>query len=549
MKQHAEQQAKSREMNNTVMHPLLNANAQTPLIPHAYNRFAPAPGASIAPISSTPISALNRPHNRKRQFEQIQSWQQQSSMCSPMGGMPPGAHMQRAYSMPHVLTELTSSVEMISQQPQRNVVFPDSSINLPCQNLNVSVSSSPSVSSLQGVTLDRSSSANDMKPVMGGCSSESLPPSTITSPASIDEMHNEAVIPELAESQMKNLMDQFGPGNPLSDLGDGCLDGVLAGHAEHGEQPSTSTQNVPSEITHSPHSHSIASVNSNSVVSPTSVGGGTPNGVTGPASVPPAAVHASGMSNSACNARAEPPTSANSLSNGIICVTLETFGGTSLGAPLGSSTPSTSSGSCCFSQMPSTSTFPPSCTPPMQRRPRIPYPGACHSDMMRNQQYDPRQQQHQMMMNQPARMSPAHQRFMYPCMSVGDQQLSDSNALLRMRQSVDDLAASVEKRAAFAPRFAPSNIDHTNIQMKQELSSGQPFIADSTRITYPQAVRQMHHVAMPSQHMFAAYSMHPQQPNIQRQVWYQMNGQMVSQQQHFGQQYYPSRNIYNYRYC
>lgn len=56
-------------------------------------------------------------------------------------------------------------------------------------------------------------------------------------------------------------------GNPLSDLGDGCLDGVLAAHSEHDEQPSTSTQSVPSEITHSPMNHSIASVNSNSVCS------------------------------------------------------------------------------------------------------------------------------------------------------------------------------------------------------------------------------------------------------------------------------------------
>uniref|UniRef100_A0A914RT00 Uncharacterized protein n=1 Tax=Parascaris equorum TaxID=6256 RepID=A0A914RT00_PAREQ len=103
-----------------------------------------------------------------------------------MGVLPPATHMQRAFSTPHIHAELTSPSEMISQQQQshRGAVYPESSMGIPRQS-------------------------------------------------------NETAIPELADSQMKNLMDQFGPGNPLSDLGDGCLDGVLAAHSEHDEQPST----------------------------------------------------------------------------------------------------------------------------------------------------------------------------------------------------------------------------------------------------------------------------------------------------------------------
>lgn len=77
--------------------------------------------------------------------------------------------------------------------------------------MDISASSSPSACPLQSLSMDRSSSATDIKPIIGRCSSDSLPPSTITSPEGIGEVQNETAIPELADSQMKNLMDQFGP--------------------------------------------------------------------------------------------------------------------------------------------------------------------------------------------------------------------------------------------------------------------------------------------------------------------------------------------------
>uniref|UniRef100_A0A0M3HU55 MamL-1 domain-containing protein n=1 Tax=Ascaris lumbricoides TaxID=6252 RepID=A0A0M3HU55_ASCLU len=561
MKQHAEQQAKSREVNGSVMHPIMNSNQRTSMMPHGYTRFAPAPGAAVALLTNTPTSTATRAHNRKRQFEQMQSWSQQASLCSPMGVLPPATHMQRAFSTPHIHAELTSSSEMISQQQQshRGVVYPESSMSIPCQSMDISASSSPSACPLQSLSMDRSSSATDIKPIIGRCSSDSLPPSTITSPEGIGEVQNETAIPELADSQMKNLMDQFGPGNPLSDLGDGCLDGVLAAHSEHDEQPSTSTQSVPSEITHSPMNHSIASVNSNSIVSPSSLGSGTPNGAVAPTSIQSAVRD---ISNSVCNARADPSTSMHNISsNG---AATEVFCGEPLGAPLDSSTPSTSSNSCCYSQMQSTSAFPPSCAASGQQSPRVPYP----VDVLRQSHCDRRQQQHQMMIsNQQVQMPHTQQRYIYACMNSPAQHMYDSNALLRMRQSVEDLSTNVEKRVAFAPRFAPSSgVDYTSLQLKQAVQDEQSYA--SAHVPYPHSNRQMQNVAAPNQQVFATYQMHPQQSNIQsmrtpdysypmrmsqtmnhQMAMYHMNGQIVTQQQPFAQQYFPSRNIYNYRYC
>lgn len=67
----------------------------------------------------------------------MQSWSQQASLCSPMGVLPPATHMQRAFSTPHIHAELTSSSEMISQQQQshRGVVYPESSMSIPCQSV------------------------------------------------------------------------------------------------------------------------------------------------------------------------------------------------------------------------------------------------------------------------------------------------------------------------------------------------------------------------------------------------------------------------------
>lgn len=60
----------------------------------------------------------------------------------------------------------------------------------------------------------------------------------------------------------------------------------------------------------------------------------------------------------------------------------------------------------------------------------------------------------------------------------------DSNALLRMRQSVEDLSTNVEKRVAFAPRFAPSSgVDYTSLQLKQAVQDEQSYA--SAHVPYP----------------------------------------------------------------
>lgn len=64
MKQHAEQQAKSREVNGSVMHPIMNSNQRTSMMPHGYTRFAPAPGAAVALLTNTPTSTATRAHVR-----------------------------------------------------------------------------------------------------------------------------------------------------------------------------------------------------------------------------------------------------------------------------------------------------------------------------------------------------------------------------------------------------------------------------------------------------------------------------------------------------
>uniref|UniRef100_A0A915PKI5 Uncharacterized protein n=1 Tax=Setaria digitata TaxID=48799 RepID=A0A915PKI5_9BILA len=86
-----------------------------------------------------------------------------------------------------------------------------------------------------------------------------------------EEMNNLSAMPELAESHMKDLMEQIGPGNSLDDLGGNCLEGVLANRCdEH-----SSTGAVESGTLQ------VQSANS-SIISPISAPCGTPNSTLSP---------------------------------------------------------------------------------------------------------------------------------------------------------------------------------------------------------------------------------------------------------------------------
>ncbi|VDK65441.1 unnamed protein product [Anisakis simplex] len=238
-----------------------------------------------------------------------------------------------------------------------------------------------------------------------------------------------------------------------------------------------------------------------------------------------------------------------------------------MGVPLGSSTPSTSASnlssastsraaasSCCFSQLQSTSSFAPShalSAQQQQARSRVPYPtgmtAVSHSQdaaLLRHQQ---QQQQHQMMMQQTLTNTSNHhlpqlqpqQPYIYPSCMNGtsnmqqQQQMGESNALLQMRQSVDELSTNIEKRSRFALRFAPCASDYSNMDANS-----------ATRPMHPQQISPM---SQPQQ-LFNPYHQATRQRSTLDK--YPMNGQMLPHQQQFTQQYYPSRNVYsNYRYC
>lgn len=427
IKKHAEQQAKHRDVTTSMSQMGMMHSQPLPV-----GQFAPAPGAyNMMPVAS--VNAPGRQVNiRKRPYNDgTQNWMQQPmGMCRPMNGISG------------------------NMNPVNGTVHPSFPQQMPAMPMQTKMEMRPPSSAECMLPTGRQYGAvmpSDIPSTSAGCM-PTMPPciSTIegarcNAPAMID----------LGDSQMRNFMDQIRPGNTLNDLGDGCLDDILNGPGENLQQPSTSTVDDLDLKMESPASRNVASLKmespasrtSNSIVSPVSLTAHTP--LEGP---PSTASNSMSRNNSMSSEKAESvasrrPSPDPGLQN--------TIYGNPLGAPLSSSTPSSSSpSSCCFSQTPSTSGFAPAAGVPNSVRPtcanitNLPNP-ACTNQVSMMSANNPRQMQQPNgqsygMLSQSSAQQP------YPYMMDGDV-----GALMRMQQRFMD-PMSVKRQQMTPTGFSPA---------------------------------------------------------------------------------------------
>lgn len=538
MKKYAEQQAKHRDATTSL--------SQLGTMPHQQlpGQFAPAPGGAsynLMPIGS--INAPGRPVNvRKRPYDEAaQNWMQQSmTMCRPLNNMPStlnpvNGNIHPSFSQQMPVMPMQSKMDM-RVTPSADCMIPNS------RQYGAAMPN------------DIPSTSASYVPTLLTCSVEGI---RCTAPSMID----------LGDSQMRNFMDQIKPGNTLNDLGDGCLDDILNGPIENLQQPSTSTVDDLDLKTESPASRNIASLkmespasrNSNSIVSPVSLTAHTPH--EGP---PSAASNSMSRNNSMSSEKADSVASRRPTPDPGIPGAMY---GNPLGAPLSSSTPSTSSPSnCCFSQTPSTSGFAPAVGPNTIRPTcstggNLPNP-ACAGQVNLPAGNNPRQ------MQQPnghsyGMMSQSSAQQSYPYMMD-----SDVGALMRMQQRFMD-PVSVKRQQMSSNGFSSATPIAAQPQTSYEAHAkameaarmaaacNQRAMVNSQYRTPVMAAGQMQPMTTPQGQMFhSQYVMHsslqrpqtgvyPGQPMAvhpgrqQQMPMYPTSGQMPMQQQQ-----YPSPNGY-----
>ncbi|KAK6101361.1 hypothetical protein QQG55_4285 [Brugia pahangi] len=266
MKQYMEQQAKPREAPASITHhhPQLLSSSQSYSGCMQVLRTAP-PFASSYPSMST-----SKPNIRKRPFEGNSGWTQYTHMAilsdqrNIYHGKEPeifqnSAAMQTNNSLKYstMISKQVPYCPTTSYSDRRDC---NKSMDKETHQMNSIVSE-----------LERAEQYDQTR-----LGSSILPTTSQAHEAEVstipEEMSNLSTMPELAESHVKDLMDQIGPSNSLDDLGGNCLEGVLVNRCD--EQPSTlATETEKLKVQSA----------SSSIVSPMSATCGTPNSVPSPA--------------------------------------------------------------------------------------------------------------------------------------------------------------------------------------------------------------------------------------------------------------------------
>lgn len=286
MKQYMEQQAKTREVATSIPHS--HAHQHSQLLPptQGYPNFMQTSCVASPLMSSHPSVPACRPNGRKRPFENSavgwSPYTQMAAMCDPRNMYP----RKEAPVFPNNLPPLQST--------NAAVTYPNMMPMPYCPTRSNDSSNGPDLNNLDQATNKQGGMphANGIVPEVGRAqhydqtrlgipmiptTSQAQVETSAAAPATCipEEINNLSTMPELAESHMRNLMDQFGPGNPLDDLGGNCLEGILASRFD--EQPSTGTVETDG--------FNAMQSASNSVVSPMSASSRTPNSNSSPANI------------------------------------------------------------------------------------------------------------------------------------------------------------------------------------------------------------------------------------------------------------------------
>ncbi|MCP9259090.1 hypothetical protein DINM_002063 [Dirofilaria immitis] len=269
MKQYMEQQTKPREMVSSIIHSHSHHHPQLLSSSQSY------PGCVQVLRTTTPfapdypsISAF-KPNIRKRPFEGTDGWMHYTHMtvmndpCNIYHGKEPEM-LQNGVSPMQITNSFKYSIS-------KEVPYcPASSYNGGAES---SKSMTKEIQQMNCIVpeLERAEQYDQAR--LGS----STLPTTSQAQESVDstiseEMSNLSAMPELAESHVKDLMDQIGPNNSLDDLGGNCLEGVLVNRCD--EQSSTLA--AETEIL------KMQSTN-NSIISPISATCDTPNSTLSPA--------------------------------------------------------------------------------------------------------------------------------------------------------------------------------------------------------------------------------------------------------------------------
>ncbi|OZC05322.1 hypothetical protein X798_07758 [Onchocerca flexuosa] len=271
MKQHMEQQVKPREMVSSITqshshhHPqLLSSSQNYPGYVQSLRTTAP-----FAP--SYPSMSVCKPNIRKRPFEGSDGWTQYAHMAimnNPRNiyhGKEPEMFQNNA--SPIQITNSFKYSTMISKQvpycPTNSYNGGDDSnksMTKEMQQMNYIV---PELEKAE--QYDQAKLGSSILPTTSQAQESGA--STIS-----EEMNNLSSMPELAESHVKDLMDQIGPSNSLDDLGGNCLEGVLVNRCDE-ESSKLAAETEMLQV------HSVSS----SIVSPMSATCGTPNNAVSPA--------------------------------------------------------------------------------------------------------------------------------------------------------------------------------------------------------------------------------------------------------------------------
>ncbi|CAG9537505.1 unnamed protein product [Cercopithifilaria johnstoni] len=272
MKQYMEQQAKPRETPSSIAqshghhHPQLLSSSQSypgcMQVLRAATPFTP---------NYPPMSAC-KPSIRKRPFEGNGGWMQYAHMTI-MGDQHNIYHgkKQEMFQNDVSLMQNTNSFKYSDMMSKQVPYCPTSSYN---SGMDSSKSIAKEVHPMNCIVpeLERAEQYDQAR--LGSSilptTSQAHETETSTIP---EEMSNLSAMPELAESHVKDLMDQIGSGNSLDDLGGNCLEGVLVNRCDD-EQPSTLAAETERLKVQS---------SSSSIVSPMSVTCGTPNSALSPA--------------------------------------------------------------------------------------------------------------------------------------------------------------------------------------------------------------------------------------------------------------------------
>uniref|UniRef100_A0A1I7VM34 Uncharacterized protein n=1 Tax=Loa loa TaxID=7209 RepID=A0A1I7VM34_LOALO len=270
MKQYAEQQAKPREVPSSMIQShghhypqLLSSSQSYPGCMQVLQTASPF-------TPSYPAISACKPNIRKRPFEGSAGWTQYAHMaimsdrCNIYHGKETEmfqnniSPMQTTNSFKYS-TVMSKQVPYCPASSYKDGTHSDKLMAKEIHQMNTIV---PGLERAE--QYDQTRLGSSMLPT----TSQAHEATTSTIP---EEMSNLSAMPELAESHVKDLMDQIGPNNSLDDLGGNCLEGVLVNRCD--EQPSilaAETEKLKVQST------------SSSIASPMSAVCGTPNSALSP---------------------------------------------------------------------------------------------------------------------------------------------------------------------------------------------------------------------------------------------------------------------------